>query len=184
MNNHPMPQKMCGGVGLTLRISGRKKQAKRRFSTVRCMRGLAVFLEIVRVDLLDFVGAVRCDTHIAIDHELCELRTINECHFRIDIAHVFNRLSREASGRDKHALPRTLAMKRSDELLNFWATNGTIPSLRLKIDHFKPQAIFGNNAIDTLISGSSDCLSYSAGPTIANLAKYLHDEFLKESWGC
>ena len=47
-------------------------------------------------------------------------------------------------------------MERTDELLDLWPTDGTVPALRLDIDRVEPQTVLADDAVDALVATLAD----------------------------
>jgi len=129
------------------------------FGAFVSIRRLAVFVEMVRIDLLDLISPIGQDADVKVDHELRELGAIDERHLRVDLLNVGNRLRGEGSGGDENPLSRAPSVERTDKLLDFRSTHGASPSLGLQV---KPVSRTGQPILPAIDSIAAHCDGYGS----------------------
>lgn len=116
--------------------------------------GSRVF-KVILVDslhgIIDNIG----HSHTVIDHQICQLLSVDEDDTRINSIHILPCITAELRCCDEHALPRTVSLKAARELLNTRSANGSFPPLCLQVDRVQTEFVFFDDAIDPAITASA-----------------------------
>src|ERR1039457_4681429 len=112
-----------------------------------------LILEEVGVDALHHVVVDGGHTNAVLEHQFDKSRPVDENDFGLDAVGVFLSIFRERRSRDEDALPRSLAVQGSDELLNLRSANGrAVPPLRLNVDLVKTEFVLFDYAVHAAVT--------------------------------
>src|SRR5215467_2691034 len=94
-----------------------------------------------------------------VNHKLCQLVTINEHYFAIDIASILLRFTRKNGRCNKYTLPSSLPHEGTCKSLNVWSANSSLPSLCLNVNCVQSKAIFLNDIVYAFVAATTNRFS-------------------------
>jgi hypothetical protein len=122
------------------------------------------------------------DANFVVDHKVCQPYAINED----DTFHrsgELHGLRRECGGSNEDALASALARKCSIERLHFWATDGLLPSLRLRlhVDPFQAELVQRDDSVYSAIACPADPLQVCPARPVPHAVQKIEDDGLEET---
>src|SRR6266571_3548369 len=108
--------------------------------------------EVIKVQLLHFVGSNGGYPNIVLHHQGGEFFSIDENDFLLNSVHIVPRIFRESRCSDEHALLCPVSFKASSESLDLRPTHRILPTFRLYVDSVQPQLVLLYNAVNPSVA--------------------------------
>ncbi len=91
-------------------------------------------VEVVAVNVLNFVRMKGGDADVVLDHEVGQTVTVNQYHFLSYIFCILGSGAFETTRCDENPFLRFLSCERPNKTLNFFSSNRVLPAFRLHVN--------------------------------------------------
>jgi hypothetical protein len=131
--------------------------------TVLCQRAdewsllqRAAFIEVILVDLLEFVSLGDLNAHVVLDHQIDEAGSIDQDDLRRDLADILMSRRGEVRCGDEDPFAGSESFKTASERLNDFPPDRSLLTFGLHVDDIQTELVLRDGAVDSTVTRFAD----------------------------